>query len=179
MKILKGVISDLVEKKDKKSAFDIFLSEPPFNNIEEIDPSDLSKFQKKAMILFSDSIGQYKALLEKYNHVFENMADYEKKMIQLRNILFPVVKLTLVKQQRGNEEVQYVVARAPFYNPNIKKPEIRVYLGKSEDFDADIENLSKDKAFMKKAEEQIVHAMFLLMTSDDIENIEKIKNIPK
>lgn len=179
MKVLKGVISDLVEKKDKKSAFDIFLSEPPFKNLEELDPSDLSKYQKKAIILFKDAIEQYKIILEKYNHIFENMADYEKNMIQLRNILFPVVKLTLVKQQRGHEEVQYIVARAPFYNPNIKKPEIRVYLGKSDELGSDLESLSKDAEFMKKAKDQIVHAMFLLMTSDDSEKIQKVKNIPK
>jgi hypothetical protein len=167
MKTPKGVFTEIIENSNKKSSYDYFTENLPYDSFWEVKPDGLNKVQKKALVLHTDTLDHYKSEIKQNIKLFIDLAEYEMKIMQLINILNPVIKLTLVKQQRGDMEVQYVVARAPFFNPKIKKQEIRVYLGKTDDLSSNIVKLSKDQDFMRNAKNQIIEAMFNVMVSDE------------
>jgi hypothetical protein len=102
----------------------------------------------------------------------------ETKMIQTRCIIDTVVKLGMINQKRGGSETSYIIARAPFYNPENVKAEIRVYLGKTEEIGRSLEELSRDQKFMDDAEKQIVRAMKEVMDKVSVPtNVEVKKSV--
>ena len=109
----------------------------------------------------------YEALYKTYDSEFKQMSIFETKIIQARCILSTETKLTMINQKRGGSETSYVVARAPFYNPNNVKAEIRVYLGKSEEIGDDLDKLANNSKFMNNAEKLIVNAMIKIMENNN------------
>ena len=97
------------------------------------------------------------------------MKELETLIVQSRSIIGTVTKLSMINQNRGGSETSYIIARAPFFNPDNVKAEIRVYLGKTEEIGRTIEDLSKDTKFMDEAERQIVNAMKDVMEKRKVE----------
>lgn len=199
---VKGVMNEIIESKFQKSLFDIFLTDDYFkSNDDENDLGpDLYSTYSKAIKRYPDLKVQLSTNLENQSvaqnnlklakklygdiinnpsnkELFKTMALLETIIIQTRCMLNAEVKLTLVNQKRGESETSYVVARAPFFNPENVKPEIRVYLGKTEELGSDLEQLSKDKSFMISAQTQIVQAMYEVMKEQNI--FERIKKSSK
>jgi hypothetical protein len=158
---LKGIMTELLETKGRKSAFQIFLES------EKIDMNLLrgdSEIPLTRSSMFSNYLlfrNEYKNIIkdEAVRELFERMRLLETKMIQTRCMIDTVVKLGMINQKRGGSETSYIIARAPFYNPDNVKAEIRVYLGKTEEIGRSLEELSRDPKFMDDAEKQIVRAM--------------------
>jgi hypothetical protein len=163
---IKGIMAELIENKKKKSEFEIFLS------TEEVSPkvlnehSDLGKKRAAIYDILMEAKERYTQKTKANEKLFQELASLETTIIQARSILTAETKLTMINQKRGGSETSYVAARAPFFNPNNVKAEIRVYLGKSEEIGDDLEKLSKDSKFMKNAEKLIVNAMIEIMEAN-------------
>ena len=162
---IKGVLTELVENKTRKSAFEIFLTteEIPQAALTEKSSTGTTRLAIKDILFYAKQ--KYNQILQtnEYNLLFKEMANLETTIIQARCTLATEVKLTLVNQKRGGSETSYVVARSPFYNPDNVKAEIRVYLGRAEELGNNLEKLSNDHKFMKNAEQLIVSAMVEVM----------------
>ena len=162
---IKGVITELVERKERKSAFDVFLSTEDIllSVINEKSPTGALRFTINNIL--ADAKQKYARILrtKEIEELFKQMAELETTIIQARCTLVTETKLTMINQKRGGSETSYVVARAPFYNPENVKAEIRVYLGRAEELGNDLTKLSNDNKFMKNAEKLIVNAMVEVM----------------
>ncbi len=156
---IRGVIAEIIEKGNQKSAFEVFL------NTEFIHPQSLTEKSvvgEERSVIYKQLIAaknEYETLVSKNMGLFNEMARLETFISQARCLISTEVKLTLVNQKRGGSETSYVVARSNFYNPELIKSEIRVYLGKSEDLGTDLIKLAMDNKFMDNAERLIVLAM--------------------
>lgn len=194
---VKGVMSEIIESKFQKSLFDIFLANEniPFDENMGVSPNFYSQYvgiiksNPKANDLLSFITNNWKVMYKDLTYakwvyqdiinnpankeLFETMALLETIIIQGRCLLNTDVKLTLLNQKRGESETSYIVARAPFYNPENVKAEIRAYLGKAEDLGSDLDKLSKDRSFMLYAQQQIVEAMREVINEQKI--MERIK----
>jgi hypothetical protein len=174
---LKGIMTELLETKGRKSAFQIFLES------EKIDMNLLrgdSEIPLTRSSMFSNYLlfkKEYKNIIndEAVKELFERMRLLETKMIQTRCMIDTVVKLGMINQKRGGSETSYIIARAPFYNPDNVKAEIRVYLGKTEEIGRTLEELSRDQKFMYDAEKQIVRAMKEVMDKVSVPSNVEIK----
>lgn len=162
---IKGVMTELVESKDRKSAFEVFLSTEDIPQQVINEKSYTGAIRSTINKVLADSKQKYAQILrtKENEELFKIMADLETTIIQSRCALATEIKLTLVNQKRGGSETSYVVVRAPFYNPDNVKAEIRVYLGKAEELGNDLNSLSKDAKFMDNAERLIVKAMAEVM----------------
>lgn len=159
--IIKGIMTEILETKDKKSAFEVFLEGDQIDmrlltgqgQVEQIRNETYSKYLKAKK--------EYTEIIKDQSNItlFDKMKQLEIIIAQSRSILSTVTKLSMINQKRGGSETSYIIARAPFFNPDNVKAEIRVYLGKTEEIGRSIEELSKDAKFMDDAERQIVSAM--------------------
>ncbi len=173
---IKGVMTELVEKKERKSSFDVFLSteDIPLEVIHNKSVIGQRRFGINKILV--EAKQQYARIIraKETQELFEKMAEIETTIIQARCALVTETKLTMVNQKRGGSETSYVVARAPFYNPDNVKAEIRVYLGKAEDLGSDLVKLSSDQSFMDRAENLVVKAMMEVMVkSGALKSIKK------
>lgn len=141
----KGIFTELIGNERKRNSFEIFLSAG-----ETIPPRSV-RINKRAEIndILIESKNKYLQLIKNNKKLFKKLASLETTIMQVRCILATEVKLTMINQKRGGSETSYVVARAPFFNPNNVKAEIRVYLGKTEEIGNDLEMLSMDSKFRK------------------------------
>jgi hypothetical protein len=198
---VKGVMSEIIENKFQKSLFDIFLANEniPFDQNMGVSPNFYSQYvgiiksnpkandllsfiTSNCKVMYKDltyAMGLYQNIISNPTNkeLFETMALLETIIIQGRCMINTDVKLTLLNQKRGESETSYIVARAPFYNPENVKAEIRAYLGKAEDLGSDINKLSQDTSFMLFAQQQIVKAMSEVMNDQKI--MERIKKSSK
>lgn len=158
---LKGIFTELNETSTRKSAFTVFIETEDISNDVTSENSPIGHTRKKVFAELQKLKAEYVNLIEDYKvkQLFARLERLETAIVQHRSILATEVKLTLLNQKRGGSETSYVVARAPFYNPNNVKAEIRAYLGKAEDLGNDLVKLSNDPAFMKMAESEIVSSM--------------------
>ena len=157
----RGVFTEMVERMNRKSAYDTFLSteDIPLTSIDNI--KSVSSERAAILNILTTAKQKYARIIrsQEFKDLMQEMADLETSIIQARCALVSNVKLTPVNQKRGGSETNYIVARANFYNPDNVKAEIRVYLGKAEEIGRSIEELSKDHKFMEDAEKLIVLAM--------------------
>lgn len=166
---LKGIFTELIETSTRKSAFTSFIETEDISSDVTLEKSEIGHTRKKIFEELQKLKADYVAIIEdsKTKQIFARLARLETAIVQHRSMLDTEVKLTLLNQKRGGSETSYVVARAPFYNPNNVKAEIRTYLGKAEDLGSDLVLLSNDKEFMKSAELELVSSMKEYMISMD------------
>lgn len=163
-------MTELLETKDKKSAFQVFLESEKLDMRLMMGENEITKTRKSTLSEYINNRNEYKELIEDRNNLelFNKMRLLETKMVQARCLIDTKVKLSMINQKRGGSETSYIIARAPFYNPDNVKAEIRVYLGKTEDIGRSVEELSRDIKFMDNAEQQIVSAMKEVMEKIEI-----------
>lgn len=158
---LKGIFTELNETSTRKSAFTAFLETEDISSDFAVDNSEIGLIRKRVYKELQQLKAEYIDLIGDPNvkELFSRLEKLETAIVQHRSALATEVKLTMLNQKRGGSETSYVVARAPFYNPNNVKAEIRAYLGKAEDLGSDLDKLSNDREFMKKAELVLVKSM--------------------
>ncbi len=169
--IIKGIMTELLETKDRKSAFDVFLEGEQIDLRSLTGSGEVDKIRNETYSKYQEAKNEYIGLLNDKNNIalFEKMKHLETIIAQSRSILGTVTKLSMINQKRGGSETSYVIARAPFFNPENVKAEIRVYLGKTEEMGKSIEELSRDPKFMDEAESLIVKAMKEVLTKTKVE----------
>ncbi len=158
---LKGIFTELIETSTRKSAFTSFIETEDISSDVTVEKSEIGLKRKKIFEELQKLKADYTNIIDDYKtlQIFARLARLETAIVQHRSMLDTEVKLTLLNQKRGGSETSYVVARAPFYNPNNVKAEIRAYLGKAEDLGNDLVKLSNDPEFMKMAELALVSSM--------------------
>ncbi len=158
---LKGIFTELVETSTRKSAFTTFIENEDISIDVTLEKTEIGLKRKKIFEELQKLKADYVDIIEDLRsiQIFARLARLETAIVQHRSMLDTEVKLTLLNQKRGGSETSYVVARAPFYNPNNVKAEIRAYLGKAEDLGNDLVKLSNDPEFMKMAELELVSSM--------------------
>ncbi len=158
---LKGIFTELNETSTRKSAFTAFLETEDISSDVAVDNSEIGLIRKRVYKELQQLKAEYIDLIGDPNvkELFSRLEKLETAIVQHRSALATEVKLTMLNQKRGGSETSYVVARAPFYNPNNVKAEIRAYLGKAEELGGDLDKLSNDREFMKNAELVLVKSM--------------------
>lgn len=159
--IIKGIMTEILETKDKKSAFEVFLEGDHIDMRLLNGQSQVEQIRNETFSKYLKAKKEYTDIINDQNNIslFEKMKQLETIIAQSRSILSTVTKLSMINQKRGGSETSYIIARAPFFNPDNVKAEIRVYLGKAEEIGRTIDELSSDPKFMDEAERQIVSAM--------------------
>lgn len=109
----------------------------------------------------------YKELLEKTKPHIDFIAKLEEVMTQIRcqEFAFNEIKLSEV---RG-----YIYARAPFYILGSNKKDIRVTVGKTDEYGSDLNVLLSNDHFVKEAKKKLVGQMALIIEKNLME-IEEI-----
>lgn len=164
-------MTDILETKNRKSAFDVFLEG---ENIELRLLSGGGEVEQIRNQVYKNYLAakiEYKNIINnpENNKLFNRMKELETFIVQSRSIISSPTKLSMINQKRGGSETSYIIARASFYNPDNIKAEIRVYLGKTEEIGRSVEELSKDTRFMDDAEKQLVKAMKEVMDKNQIQ----------
>lgn len=158
---IKGIFTELIETSTRKSAFTTFIKTEDISSNVTLEKSEIGFKRKRIFEELQKLKADYVNIIEdtKTKQIFARLARLETAIVQYRSMLDTPVKLTLLNQKRGGSETSYVVARAPFFNPNNVKAEIRAYLGKAEDLGNDLVKLSNDPEFMRMAELALVSSM--------------------
>ena len=166
---LKGIFTELIETSTRKSAFTSFIETEDISSDVTLEKSEIGHARKIIFEELQKLKADYVAIIEdsKTKQIFARLARLETAIVQHRSMLDTEVKLTLLNQKRGGSETSYVVARAPFYNPNNVMAEIRAYVGTAEDLGSDLLKLSNDPEFMKTAELALVKSMKEYMVTPD------------
>ena len=169
--IIKGIMTDILETKDRKSAFDVFLEGENINLKLLSGGGEVEQIRNQALTNYLAAKNEYKNIINnpENNKLFSRMKELETLIVQSRSIISSPTKLSMINQKRGGSETSYIIARASFYNPDNVKAEIRVYLGKTEEIGRSVEELSRDTRFMDDAEKQIVKAMKEVMEKNQVQ----------
>lgn len=169
--IIKGIMTDILETKDRKSAFDVFLEGENINLKLLSSGGEVEQIRNQAFTNYLAAKNEYKNIINnpENNKLFSRMKELETLIVQSRSIISSPTKLSMINQKRGGSETSYIIARASFYNPDNVKAEIRVYLGKTEEIGRSVEELSRDTRFMDDAEKQIVKAMKEVMEKNQVQ----------
>ncbi len=164
-------MTEILETKDKKSAFEVFLEGENINLGLLAGGGKLEQIRNEAYTKYVNAKMEYRSIVENPEHIkmFNRMKELETLIVQSRSLIGTTIKLSMINQKRGGSETSYIIARAPFFNPENVKAEIRVYLGKTEEIGRSIEELSNDSKFMEEAEIQIVNAMKEVMEKSRVE----------
>jgi hypothetical protein len=164
-------MTEILETKDKKSAFEVFLEGENINLGLLAGGGKLEQIRNEAYTKYVNAKIEYRSIVENPEHIkmFNRMKELETLIVQSRSLIGTTIKLSMINQKRGGSETSYIIARAPFFNPENVKAEIRVYLGKTEEIGRSIEELSNDSKFMEEAEIQIVNAMKEVMEKSRVE----------
>ena len=164
-------MTDILETKGKKSAFEVFLEGENINLKLLSGSGEVEQIRNQAFNKYLNAKNEYQSIIDNKDNInlFNRMKELETLIVQSRSIIGTVTKLSMINQNRGGSETSYIIARAPFFNPDNVKAEIRVYLGKTEEIGRTIEDLSKDTKFMDEAERQIVNAMKDVMEKRKVE----------
>ena len=174
---IKGIFTELIETLTRKSVFTTFIENEEISDDVTLENSEIGHIRKKVFAELQKLKAEYLDIVEdhKVKQIFARLARLETAIVQHRSVLATDVKLTLLNQKRGGSETSYVVARAPFYNPNNVKAEIRAYLGKAEDLGTDLVKLTNDPEFMKMAELSLVSSMAeYMIIKDTLPNTNKV-----
>ena len=169
--IIKGIMTDILETKYRKSAFDVFLEGENINLKLLSGGGEVEQIRNQAFTNYLAAKTEYKNIVNNpdNNKLFNRMKELETLIVQSRSIISSPTKLSMINQKRGGSETSYIIARASFYNPDNVKAEIRVYLGKTEEIGRSVEELSRDTRFMDDAEKQIVKAMKEVMEKNQVQ----------
>lgn len=175
---LKGIFTELNETSTRKSAFTSFVETEDISIDVTQEKSEIGHIRKRVFEELQKLKEEYIDLIKdpKVQELFARLEKIETAIVQHRSILVTDVKLTLLNQKRGGSETSYIVARAPFFNPNNVKAEIRAYLGKTEELGSDLVKLANDPEFMKRAELELVSSMEeFMIIYDTLPKTKKLK----
>lgn len=149
-KRVRGVFKELLAIRNKKSEWDVFI--------------DAVKSEDKKV----------KALIEEYKKLIQD-TDFMNKLLELSRLERLIMQHNCMKSPeikyntlppRGDDDTEYIIARAAFVNKNWDRQEVRVYLGKLDWKEHTLDELIQNAEFARNAEKAIVNAMKELMKED-------------
>lgn len=164
-------MTEILESKDRKSAFDVFLEGENIQLRLLSGVGEVEQIRNQVYTNYLSAKNEYKNIINNPENIqlFNRMKELETLIVQSRSIISSPTKLSMINQKRGGSETSYIIARASFYNPDNIKAEIRVYLGKTEEIGRSVEELSRDIKFMEDAEKQLVKAMKEVMDKNQVQ----------
>lgn len=159
---LRAVFAEVLGNIERKSQFDVFVSEWEEVESQGIHPMDDLKFIREGVLNeASHLMEEYKELIND-KHFIETLAKcakIETQVLQARAILTSVISIGEMKLKRGNSDRSYAFARAAFFMPDNIKNEIRVYMGSVDELGKSLNELRRDPKFLDRCEEAIVKEM--------------------
>lgn len=154
----RGVFTELSEQNIANCILDSFLEFIPhiygYADSLKDEPSmskDIQELHAVYLELLNDS---------KFRKTLNRLADIEHRILQYHCYKSPELTYGLFTQERNGEKSEYIIVRAPFPMRKQTRQELRVYLGKLSDYQGkSLEDLQKDKKFIKVAVEKMKEAM--------------------
>jgi hypothetical protein len=170
-----GVIIGLTGRLGQNNAFNTFLR----NDKPILIPSDASTEVIEEYEKVKEELSRVKDIYQKTLHhsinEFEVLAKNEIKIIQLRCLLNIEPKLGILKQKRKVGSITYLTARAAFFDPRIKRSEVKVYLGELKEYGTDIKLIEKKQTVIDEARWKLFELMSTKM-GNDLTKISKHKD---
>jgi hypothetical protein len=149
--IANGVITGLLGKKGQDDQFAAFLK----NDKMSVLPPNSDKHVRRQYDYLETELkiakDKYKILLEENKMVFQQLVQFETLISQFRCQLTIKPKFNKLVQKRKDGSKTYLIARAAFFDPKIKRNEIKVYLGEFKEFGTDLKRIEKDPLVISKA----------------------------
>jgi hypothetical protein len=149
--IANGVITGLLGKKGQDDQFAAFLK----NDKKVVLPANSDKHVRKQYDYLEAELkvakDRYKVHLEENMKVFQQLVQFETLISQFRCQLTIQPKFNKLVQKRKEGSKTYLIARATFFDPKIKRNEIKVYLGEFKEFGTDLKKIEKDPLVISKA----------------------------
>lgn len=138
-KVTHGVIIDLIAKGTDLTPFE------KFNKIDEVLGIDVTHYDEFKI--------EYANLIKENQLLFKRLELLEQIIIQNRCIekIEESIKLLIVRD--------YIYARALFYRQDNEVDDIRIIVGKTDEYGDNVEVLSNDDAFMSIAYNKLYDAM--------------------
>jgi hypothetical protein len=139
-KVTERVFADIAETGRKKGTYDKFLSIDQEMGIQE---SAMLQLMKK----------RYAELAHEHAEDLKNLAALEEIIIQLRckEVINSEIRLSLSRN--------YIYARSLFYRRSNQINDIRIVVGKTEEYGEDLNTLFNDIVFMQLAKDKLREAM--------------------
>jgi hypothetical protein len=154
----RGVFAELKETSDKKAAWDSFV----YELTHETPTIYYSKHFKSLLNDLDKLSNDYQDLIKEkdFQKTLSNLSAIEEKMLQIHCFFDAPLTFGTLLQNRTLEPTLYVIVRAPFPVPDVKRKEIRVYLGKLTDYNGKtIKQLEMDESFVEFARGKVRQAM--------------------
>lgn len=158
-RLIELVFNDIIANQDKISSIEKFLSTDDALNIIETE----------ILKQFKDS---YKKIVDDISDSIDKLARLEELIVQLRCIamVHEEIKFSQVRE--------YIYARTLFYRSGKEIKDIRVLIGRLDDFDEPYEDLIQDPDFVILAEGKLQEAMYkeinqLMKISNIVENLQE------
>jgi hypothetical protein len=149
--IANGVITGLLGKKGQDDQFAAFLK----NDKKVVLPPNSDKHVRKQYDYLEAELkvakDRYKVHLQENMKVFQQLVQFETLISQFRCQLTIQPKFNKLVQKRKEGSKTYLIARATFFDPKIKRNEIKVYLGEFKEFGTDLKKIEKDPLVISKA----------------------------
>lgn len=159
----KGAITEMLGKNGQDDKITAFYSQ----DIEIILPPLVDNGMKRQYELLANELAtaqnHYAKLINDNREFLEKSMQFETLILQYRCQLSIIPKFNELKQKRKDGTITYLIARAPFYEPNIKRNEIKVYMGELKDFGKDLKQIERDPAVVTKAVYQLFQMMNMRM----------------
>ena len=154
-----GVIIGLTGRLGQADAFQSFLG----NDKPILIPRDASKEIHEEYEKVEEELRRtkdaYQKVLHDAVHELEILAKNEIKIIQLRCLLNIEPKLGILKQKRKVGSITYLTARAAFFDPSIKRSEVKVYLGELKEYGTNIKTIEKRQEVIDEARWKLFELM--------------------
>lgn len=161
--ISNGVIIGLAGKKGQDDAFARFLNNEKPATIAANAPKPIQKQYKLLQNELDTAKEKYSELLDIHRNAFEELVQFETIITQIRCQLTINPKFAIVKRKRKNETVVLLTARAPFFIPNLKRNEVRVYMGELEKYGTSLAEVQKNKAVIEEAKGKLFQYMNMVI----------------
>jgi hypothetical protein len=154
---LKSVFSNIVETRERKALYDIFISDGIATTID----AEKNKIPLDLKNNFKDWMDEFDSIVHDrdFNSTLQRLRNLEVAILMYRSLVSPSISIGEMKLNRGGSEKSYAFVRAPFFAPDNVKNEIRVYMGTMEELGKKIEDLRRDPRFLDKCEQEVVDAM--------------------
>jgi hypothetical protein len=149
--IANGVITGLLGKKGQDDQFAAFLNNDKMIVLPPNSDKHVRRQYDKLEAELKDAKNKYKVLLEENMMVFQQLVQFETLISQYRCQLTIQPKFNKLIQKRKDGSKTYLIARAAFFDPKIKRNEIKVYLGEFKEFGTDLKKIEKDPLVITKA----------------------------
>lgn len=169
-------------KENLSPVFSEFIGETKGQGkIDNFVDDSKSNLKMSSSVKLDSHEGKFNSDLSKLLDLFESEANkrkewltiigfIERKILQLRCYKNPTLAFSIQSQKSGDNNFNYIVIRAVFFDLYSGKREIRRYFNKMEDYKAfkSLEELKSDSSFMNDALNEIKSIMAELINKEEI-----------